>query len=189
MLKSVDIKHRVCIDYYLTAVHFTKWNRYVRTYAKTTVLGGSLPDRVICKVTTALIARITGPTRGPSGADGTQVGPVLAAWTLLSARYEAMHLACHYHNFCLHLVKKITEVKVFHYHNYHISNIFFRNHFVKGIVLYGNSGFIKFFGFFILLCPPIGVKLSVMFLSMTKAFCFASTYFIQYCETLILRVV
>ena len=84
VLKSVDIKHRVCIDYYLTAVHWTKWNRYVRTNAKTTVLGGSLRDKVICKVTTALIARITGPTLGSSGADRTQVGPVLAAWTLLS---------------------------------------------------------------------------------------------------------
>ena len=33
---------------------------------------------------TALIARFMGPTRGPSGADRTQVGPMLAPWTLLS---------------------------------------------------------------------------------------------------------
>ena len=31
-----------------------------------------------------LIARFMGPTWGPSGADRTQVGPMLAAWTLLS---------------------------------------------------------------------------------------------------------
>ena len=31
-----------------------------------------------------LIARFMGPTRGPSGADRTQVGPMLAPWTLLS---------------------------------------------------------------------------------------------------------
>ena len=31
-----------------------------------------------------LIARLMGPTLGPSGADRTQVGPMLAPWTLLS---------------------------------------------------------------------------------------------------------
>ena len=33
---------------------------------------------------TALIARFMGPTWGPSGADRTQVGPMLAPWTLQS---------------------------------------------------------------------------------------------------------
>ena len=33
---------------------------------------------------TSLIARFMGPTWGPSGADRTQVGPMLAPWTLLS---------------------------------------------------------------------------------------------------------
>ena len=33
--------------------------------------------------TTTLIARFIGPTWGPCGADRTQVGPMLAAWTLL----------------------------------------------------------------------------------------------------------
>ena len=32
----------------------------------------------------SLIARFMGQTRGPSGADRTQVGPMLAPWTLLS---------------------------------------------------------------------------------------------------------
>ena len=33
---------------------------------------------------TTLIARFMGPTWGPSGSDRTQVGPMLAPWTLLS---------------------------------------------------------------------------------------------------------
>ena len=37
-----------------------------------------------CKWITSLIARFMGPTCGPSGADRTQVGPMLALWTLLS---------------------------------------------------------------------------------------------------------
>ena len=35
-----------------------------------------------------LITRSTGPTRGPSGADRTQVGPMLAQWTLLSGKLQ-----------------------------------------------------------------------------------------------------
>ena len=35
-------------------------------------------------ILTSLIARFMGPTWGPSGADRTQVGPMLAQWTLLS---------------------------------------------------------------------------------------------------------
>ena len=35
---------------------------------------------------TTLIARFMGPTRGPSGADRTQVGPMLAPWTLLTGK-------------------------------------------------------------------------------------------------------
>ena len=34
-----------------------------------------------------LITRFMGPTWGPSGADRTQVGPMLALWTLLSGEY------------------------------------------------------------------------------------------------------
>ena len=34
----------------------------------------------------AQITRFIGPTRGPPGADGTQVGPMLVPWTLLSGR-------------------------------------------------------------------------------------------------------
>ena len=37
-----------------------------------------------CVGACSLIARLMGPTWGPSGADRTQVGPLLAPWTLLS---------------------------------------------------------------------------------------------------------
>ena len=42
----------------------------------------------------SLIARFLGPTWGPSGADRTQVGPMLAPWTLLSgmASYHIVKL-------------------------------------------------------------------------------------------------
>ena len=42
----------------------------------------------------ALIARFMGPTWGPSGADRTQVGPMLAPWTLLSGRLM-LRCACY----------------------------------------------------------------------------------------------
>ena len=41
-----------------------------------------------------LIARFMGPTWGPSGADRTQVGPLLAPWTLFSGLYVSV-------NYCL----------------------------------------------------------------------------------------
>ena len=40
-----------------------------------------------------LIARFMGPTWGPSGADRTQVGPILAPWTLLSGYIRLCWLA------------------------------------------------------------------------------------------------
>ena len=40
--------------------------------------GATLQDKI------SLIARFMGPTWGPSGADRTQVGPMLAPWNLLS---------------------------------------------------------------------------------------------------------
>ena len=44
-----------------------------------TISGGSQMSRAYC--TSSLIARSMGPTWGPSGADRTQVGSVLAPWT------------------------------------------------------------------------------------------------------------
>ena len=42
----------------------------------------------------SLIIRFMGPTLGPSGADRTQVGPMLAPWTLLSG-FLRRHIICH----------------------------------------------------------------------------------------------
>ena len=43
----------------------------------------------------SLIARFMGPTWGPSGADRTQVGPMLAPWTLLSVLLSTViHINC-----------------------------------------------------------------------------------------------
>ena len=47
--------------------------RHVATWCQTLAL-----------IIQSLIARFMGPTWGPSGADRTQVGPMLAPWTLLS---------------------------------------------------------------------------------------------------------
>ena len=52
---------------------------------------------------TTLIAWFMGPTWGPSGADRTQVGPMLALWTLLSgyiaqSRYNTVCSLPHTHN-------------------------------------------------------------------------------------------
>ena len=46
------------------------------------LVGSCDTPRSICL--DALIAKFMGPTWGPSGADRTQVGPMLAPWTLLS---------------------------------------------------------------------------------------------------------
>ena len=47
----------------------------------------------------SLIARFMGPTWGPSGADRTQVGPMLAPWTLLSGMFYSM-LSGHSFPYC-----------------------------------------------------------------------------------------
>ena len=41
-----------------------------------------------------LIARLMGPTWGPSGTDRTQVGPILAPWTLLSGSFWVRDMGC-----------------------------------------------------------------------------------------------
>ena len=45
---------------------------------------------------TPLIARFMGPTWGPSGADRTQVGPMLAPWTLLSGTLRPSQNSRHF---------------------------------------------------------------------------------------------
>ena len=54
---------------------------------------------------TSLIARFIGPTRGPSGAYRTQVGPMLAPWILLSGLSQKnTWLTCHYHSQMLYSI-------------------------------------------------------------------------------------
>ena len=48
------------------------------------VLETSLIIHALIRTAATLIVRFMGPTWGPSGADRTQVGPMLAPWTLLS---------------------------------------------------------------------------------------------------------
>ena len=50
-------------------------------------------DRRVWKRLKTPIARFMGPTWGPSGADRTQVGPMLVPWTLLSA-YRVRYPCC-----------------------------------------------------------------------------------------------
>ena len=45
---------------------------------------GSIQCQYIINVCASLIARFMGPTWGPPGADRTQIGPMLAPWSLLS---------------------------------------------------------------------------------------------------------
>ena len=53
----------------------------------------------------ALITRFMGPTWGPSGTDRTQVGPMLAPWTLLSGWFNICSVSCalpeSVHTYCL----------------------------------------------------------------------------------------
>ena len=48
---------------------------------------------------TPLIARFMGPTWGPSGADRTQVGPVLAPWSLRSGTFWSLPCDIHEEGF------------------------------------------------------------------------------------------
>ena len=47
-----------------------------------------LTHRYTTYITISLITKFMGPTRGPYGADRTQMGPMLAPWTLLSEIYH-----------------------------------------------------------------------------------------------------
>ena len=63
--------------------HCHQWIHQVRAAT-------GVPTRVWCWSQLPLIARFMGPTWDPSGADRTQVGPMLAPWTWLSG-YSSWH--------------------------------------------------------------------------------------------------
>ena len=56
-------------------------------------------DVITCTFITSQIARFMGPTKGPHGADRTQVGRMLAPWTLLSGLFPVctsrIRYTCH----------------------------------------------------------------------------------------------
>ena len=67
------------------------------------------------KKRTTLIARFMGPTWGPSGADRTQVGPMLVPWTLLSGNENA---SLFYGIYCMSGVfcqKKVSRTRTSNY--------------------------------------------------------------------------
>ena len=70
----------------ITATHCVRSTSGVICWLKRhkAVEANQLTDGAAMKWKLSLIARFMGPTCGPSGADRTQVGPMLAPWTLLS---------------------------------------------------------------------------------------------------------
>ena len=85
---------------------FSEWNYTTKRlvdWANTTSKQGDL----LCFFTpmTTQIARFIGPTWGPPGAARTQVGPMLATWTLISGHFVYCFNAskdCLCHRFCLY---------------------------------------------------------------------------------------
>ena len=102
-----------CVYYILRSDDIITWKRYAlltrwcpsRRVRNVDLLAGDIlaPQWRHCQgvfwlhqcALTTLIARFMGPTWGPPGADRTQVGPMLAPWTLLSGmchHYQALSI-------------------------------------------------------------------------------------------------
>ena len=86
--ESLYLYHRVISDVLLSAITWTyrtevvnQTLRVVRCH-NTSFVHGLAWARLL--EVSSLIAMFMGPTWGPSGAERTQVGPLLAPWTLLS---------------------------------------------------------------------------------------------------------
>ena len=62
---------------------------YIYVYIYAFFLSGHWDGAGRWRPVTSKIARFLGPTWGPSGADRTQVGPMLAPWTLLSGLFTS----------------------------------------------------------------------------------------------------
>ena len=78
------IQHRRCEDYarYIFTMENYSMSNSPSGGGWSSLLSPTSDDQVSDETT--LIARFMGPTWGPSGADRTQMGPMLAPWTLLS---------------------------------------------------------------------------------------------------------
>ena len=73
---------------------------------------------------TSLIARFTGPTWGPSGADRTQVGPLLDPWTLLFG-VSFCSIAGRFH-IIRHALRAIQYPRVFNKHHTAVMYVVFK---------------------------------------------------------------
>ena len=61
-------------------------------WEKVLTMKTAIDDAAREEIRTIMIARFMGPIWGPSGADRTQVGPMLAPWTLLSGNTQFIRL-------------------------------------------------------------------------------------------------
>ena len=88
------------LDSSATPLHLfnTKFGPVVDEYPSAT--GQQCFSTGMLELKETLIVRFMGPTWGPSGADRTQVGPMLAPWTLLSGPVY-LHTKCHITSQCL----------------------------------------------------------------------------------------
>ena len=94
----------VCLSAFLSCPCDTSYSLFHSFLCKATVAGNSPVIRAV-HGRDSLIARFMWSKWGPSGADRTQVGPMLAPWTLLSgqcpmpikmARIPTIRLTTHY---------------------------------------------------------------------------------------------
>ena len=97
-----------CIDIEMEPGWLLRSNQYLLLMSATSVImwGSLQSDGIKTELWTAahftqvfhhnpsLIARFMGPTWGPSGADRTQVGPMLAPWILLSGILDRCPFTC-----------------------------------------------------------------------------------------------
>ena len=109
------LTHRYSIVYDTSITNGERWSDFeLQNHSQYLGLTGEL----------SLIARLMGPTWGPSGADRTQVGPMLAPWMLLSGSGWLLEMflrkPCHplsslLKSICIHLAFSINDLCVWHH--------------------------------------------------------------------------
>ena len=82
LLPSTEVAFRTLINAVKNPLHYADIQKVTNSFS---ISAPSFQNELVWLQTiTSLIARFMEPTWGPSGADRTQVGPMLAQWTLLS---------------------------------------------------------------------------------------------------------
>ena len=86
---TVKLRLYSMLEIYWTYIYIYQWMLNLCIFLFMTVIDGKIISLVSGSHSWLVsgpsqIARFMGPTWGPSGADRTQVGPMLAPWTLLS---------------------------------------------------------------------------------------------------------